>query len=996
MAIRVAGDICISTNGRIHANYQGFDSLHGPGCPSSSGGGSYGGQGDGGKNCYGSVTNPMCLGSGGRGWASTTVCGGGALKLTVAGTLKVNGSIQALGRNNGYYVNPGSGGSIWIDCDTLAGSGYIKADGGSSPSFSGRGGAGGGRIAVHCQTNEMDVSHMTAYGGTRYGVYFVHGSAGTIYIEDRARDALIVKNADRDASRWAAQLLDGPYQFDEITLADKGYLSIENGVTLDISASSAVVTGDGTGCLVAKLGSTMRIPSGIWEIAGFAFCPVGNADYSATITYDPAPSNVVIKAGGSLRSLANETVETYKLFFACTNLTIESGGLVSVSSKGFCSLYGPGCPSSEGGASYGGQGHGKKACYGSVTQPTHLGSGGRGWANPMVCGGGAMKLVVSRNLTVDGSIDAIGSNNGYYVQPGSGGSVWIECGRLVGTGTIRANGGGAPSYSGQGGAGGGRIAVYCRTNEMDDTHMTAIGGARYSDAFSYGSAGTVYVEDDAGSTLVMQNADRDAGRLAAQLRDGPYQFDAMVFRDKAVLSVEDGVTLDISDSSSVASGDGTGSLVAKLGATMRIPSGTWEIAGFAFCPVGNVDYSSTVTYDPAPGNVVIKTGGSLRSLANETAETYKLFFACSNLTVESNGLISVSYKGFCSNYGPGCPDPAGGGSYGGVGDGNKACYGSVTQPIHLGSGGRGWASSTVCGGGAMKLVVSGTLTVDGSIDAIGSNNGYYVNPGSGGSIWIDCGTLAGTGYIRANGGSSSSFSGRGGAGGGRIAVFCPTNHVDVSHVIAYGGGRYSTSCAYGGAGTVFYKHPAQARGDLFVNNNVNGLQTQLPTGSFVGVPPTLTFDSITVTNRGKLELPADLTLAVNQDVTLVGNGAFSAGKDSAVVLTSTNEALLTGNMTFCNFVSTNAGKVIKFEEASTQTVTGYLHFSGVTLNSTVDELYWYLDLEPGATQSVDDVRVRDSYASGETIVARVANSKCHEHTVNWLFTYYAGSLFLIR
>ena len=48
------------------------------------------------------------------------------------------------------------------------------------------------------------------------------------------------------------------------------------------------------------------------------------------------------------------------------------------------------------------------------------------------------------------------------------------------------------------------------------------------------------------------------------------------------------------------------------------------------------------------------------------------------------------------------------------------------------------------------------------------------------------------------------------------------------------------------------------------------------------------------------------------------------------------------------------------------------------------------------TQDVDNVWVRDSYASGETIVARVANRRCHENTVNWLFIVPAGSVFIIK
>jgi len=74
------------------------------------------------------------------------------------------------------------------------------------------------------------------------------------------------------------------------------------------------------------------------------------------------------------------------------------------------------------------------------------------------------------------------------------------------------------------------------------------------------------------------------------------------------------------------------------------------------------------------------------------------------------------------------------------------------------------------GGGAVKLVVSGTLTVNGTISA-NSSFTWAQSSGSGGSIWIDCGALAGTSTITAN--SYNTGSGYG-SGGGRIAIYYHT------------------------------------------------------------------------------------------------------------------------------------------------------------------------------------------------------------------------------
>jgi len=69
----------------------------------------------------------------------------------------------------------------------------------------------------------------------------------------------------------------------------------------------------------------------------------------------------------------------------------------------------------------------------------------------------------------------------------------------------------------------------------------------------------------------------------------------------------------------------------------------------------------------------------------------------------------------------------------------------------------------------VKLVVSGTLTVNGTISANGLSNNYIDPPGgAGGSIWINCGALAGTNTIAANAGVNTSVYG---SGGGRIAIY---------------------------------------------------------------------------------------------------------------------------------------------------------------------------------------------------------------------------------
>ena len=99
---------------------------------------------------YGDLLAPTSLGSGGSSWqGGNHSAGGGAIKLTVAGTLTVNGTLSAIGDSGGLYTGNGggAGGSVWLNVGTLAGSGSISANGGIGDGGS-DGAGGGGRIAI--------------------------------------------------------------------------------------------------------------------------------------------------------------------------------------------------------------------------------------------------------------------------------------------------------------------------------------------------------------------------------------------------------------------------------------------------------------------------------------------------------------------------------------------------------------------------------------------------------------------------------------------------------------------------------------------------------------------------------------------------------------------------------------------------------------------------------------------------------------------------------
>jgi hypothetical protein len=160
MNLTVVEDVILDVSGALSVDGKGYASGSGLGAGEElqyqsgyshyryGGGGGYGGVGQdysgsaGGGLTYGSLTEPTDLGSGG-GFGGA---GGGLVRLSVGGELRVDGHISANGDAGssgglGRYFGGGSGGSIWITAATFSGSGLIAANGGEANT----GRAGGGQ-----------------------------------------------------------------------------------------------------------------------------------------------------------------------------------------------------------------------------------------------------------------------------------------------------------------------------------------------------------------------------------------------------------------------------------------------------------------------------------------------------------------------------------------------------------------------------------------------------------------------------------------------------------------------------------------------------------------------------------------------------------------------------------------------------------------------------------------------------------------------------------
>ena len=151
-----------------------------------------------------------------------------------------------------------------------------------------------------------------------------------------------------------------------------------------------------------------------------------------------------------------------------------------------------------------------------------------------------------------------------------------------------------------------------------------------------------------------------------------------------------------------------------------------------------------------------------------------------DMLVEAGSVVSADGRGLSAAGEGGSGEGVGGGGGGhggaggdGLGGAGGGTYGSELEPSEAGSpGGRDLALAGAggLGGGAVRLVVSGTLTVDGRISADGAvGDNAHAGGGSGGSVWVTTGVLTGTGWLEADG--ADGVGNGGGGGGGRIAVY---------------------------------------------------------------------------------------------------------------------------------------------------------------------------------------------------------------------------------
>jgi hypothetical protein len=838
-------------------------------------GGSYGGLGSGHEGratgpVYGDPKNPIYLGSGGGAWANEDGGnGGGRITINASEAVIVNGSILANGGESaGTAAGDGSGGTVAIHTSKLSGSGYIAAHGGGN----GNGvGGGGGRIAVYCDyvdptSNLGSLYNIAAFGKTgQYdtrqttpGTFYIKYSnqeEGDLYIDAGLTDANGHPNRTSADSTIFPRIGFGTTAAVGIdTLTADGLVSMHPNSLVGIRFNPDINQPE-TFVIQSNTGDTITVATPNEHGNNFADIAAVGKTYGGSYTFD----NVFFRRGGNLMigDLFEVTdtlaVEEYGkithynatasfiswLSLKVNHLIIDATGSIDSTGRGYLGgrnyheqgrTLGNVPAGREGtGGSYGGlalgyEGRPSNPIYGSLVNPLDLGSGGGAWANEDGGDGGGLVLIQANTLKVDGSIIANGGESvGSAAGDGSGGTINIAVGSLSGTGIIQANGGGNGNGSG---AGGGRIAIYYSGSmALPEQNISAIGGTgQYG---SPGGNGTVYLKKQ-GQTygdLIVDGfgyaTPSDSTRIP-----GGYTFDSITIRNAARVVADEGIQVTgkllITGNSILTHGSSNEAGLIINAAAVQVDAGSSiDVSGRGY--IGGRDYNQQGrTLGNVPGGRE-GTGGSYGGLA-------------------------LGYEGRPSN----------------------PIYGSLTNPVDLGTGGGAWGNEDGGNGGGLILIHANALEVNGSIIANGGESaGSAAGDGSGGTINITVGSLSGAGTIQANGGGNGNGSG---AGGGRIALYYSGSmSLAEQNISAIGGtGQYGSP---GGNGTVYLKNQGQANGNLIID----GFGHATPAGT-TRIPDGYTFDNITLRNAARVI--ADDEIHVTNKLLVTGNSILIHGSSN--------------------------------------------------------------------------------------------------------------------
>ncbi|MCC7375644.1 MAG: carboxypeptidase regulatory-like domain-containing protein [Verrucomicrobiales bacterium] len=802
---------------------------------------------------YGSPFMPKDLGSGGGGgnadWARGGQ-GGGAIHLAIAGVVELNGLVSANGGDGSRNFGGASGGSVLIEAQTLRGSGAVEAKGGSGGPEGGASGAGG-RVAIYFQKSEFTGhDHCSVDGGPG-------AEDGTLGFLDRTIPALGVALHQRFVLPRGA-------------LAFLGRIEVKSGGRLELETDTKLVVADRVeiesgGSAILGGASLLQVTNGLDLVGSNVVVETRTRDFTTTINNEWAGIGVTIRAGAMTVSEGSRISADEQGYLGATGRGHDGGG---PGGGGHAGDYGR-----AGGAGHGGRGQSVPgiplgrggAPYGSAFWPEALGSGGGGGnadGGQGGRGGGAIHLVVDGTLELNGTFSANGGAGVQNFGGASGGSILIEAGQLKGAGKVEAKGGlGGPDGAASGC--GGRIAVYYRTNQFTGhSGCSVAGGAGAED-------GTLGFFDRSVPALGLVLHQRFVCAEGEEAFLGRVQVN---FGGRLELGTE--AKLVVADGVEIGSG---GSAILGGASWLQVTNGLRLVGSNVVMETRTRDFTTTINNEWAGIGVTIRAGAMTVSEG-------------ARITADEQGYLGATGRGHDGG-GPGGGGHAGDyGRAGGAGHGGwgqsvpgiplgrgGAPYDSAFWPEELGSGGGGgnadWGQGGR-GGGAIHLVVDGTIELNGTLSANGGAGVRNFGGASGGSILIETDHLKGAGIVEAKGGMGGPEGAANGAGG-RIAVYYRTSEFSGQARCSVAGGAGAEDGTLG-----FFDRSVPALGMTLFQ------RFALVEGGFTEL------GRVQVQPGGRLELGTQSEMAVRERLEILEGGSAMLGGGST--LRVTNELRLRG------------------------------------------------------------------------------------------------------
>lgn len=738
------------------------------GANQGAGGGGYGGAGGNGQvsgqagTTYGVADRPIDSGSGGGGhWTGYTGGAGGGLIRIVSERITLNGSLNANGAPYVSYGGGGAGGGIHLATRTLDGTtGQLTATGGIGTVSYG-GGGGGGRISVWRLHEDATTStwSIAVSGGTGVNV----GTNGTVYWADLPCTPLVTNGAATGIGYYAATLNGWIGSTGSAAATVSVYWgTVDGGTNPLLWERTNVFSGTLAEGAALSTNVTGLSPGGSYYYRFFGTNSVGGSWAEWTTNFmTTAPVAVVSNAAGGATNilLGSVTLPGYLIStgVSATAVAVCWGTRDGGSTDGlwdYTNTF----------AGFPPEGLLTTNVTITATDVMHFyryratNSSGVAWApSSTVFLPGEVNLLAVGTAYEEGTVPATvtvtrastATNAALTVNYSPGGTAsngpdyqllpgWIALPETVATTQLVIR----PYWDG--------------LVEGDETARVTLA----SGAYVIGAASTANVTIVDPFLVPGANTNLNAGAWSA---GGTWSLGRQpIAGDDVVIAVS------ITNNQAAPPAGAMASLTVNAGRTLTFSG--WNSGLTATV----VTVNGTITHLPQSITVT--------NVAGEWLPDHRLWLACSNLTVVTNGSIDVTGKGYgcgqyTNGYGPGggvyLANNGYGGGYGGIGSGGPGkggvTYGSITAPVDPGSGGSAWNDMPGgAGGGIIRIQADGCVTVNGTIAADGTTGGEYGGGGAGGSVYVTCRTFAGSnGTVSAIGRKPNQS---GGGGGGRVAV----------------------------------------------------------------------------------------------------------------------------------------------------------------------------------------------------------------------------------